>query len=373
MTHGSLFAGIGGQDVGFERAGWKTLWQVENNPFCLAVLATRFPDAERSVTDVQEAGSKNLAAVDCITAGVPCQDVSVAGKRAGLQGERTGLFFEFARILQELRPTWFVFENVPGLLSSNRGRDFAEVLRVLMVECGYGVCWRVLDSQFFGVAQLRRRVFIVGHFGKPCPAEVLFESESGAGDSPKGRKAGKGIAHCLAQGSVSSGYRYDPNAEEFVVSAEQWCMAPAFSKRKRQQIATRKDGLSYALSTNEPPRVTIIQDVRGHREKKKHGIGIREGGPSYTLGAVEQHAVAFQENQRGEVVTKNISYPIKGGGGKPGQGYPAVACSPTDPDGVRDFTGLPKGLDSARYRALGNAWTTQVAEWIAQRIIERTP
>ena len=367
MTHGSLFTGIGGFDLGFARAGIETSWEVEINPFCCAVLKTQFGGHEHH-SDIRKCGRRNLEKVDVITGGFPCQDLSVAGKRGGLSASRSGLFFEFARVIGELQPRWIVVENVPGLLSSNQGQDFRTVIETLC-ELGYGVAWRVLDSQFFGVAQRRRRVFIVGYFGEPCPAEVLFESESGPGDSSQGRKAGKGIAHCLAQGSVSSGYRYDPNGEELVVSAEQWCMAPAFSKRKRQQIATRKDGLSYALSTNEPPRVTVIQDVRGHREKKQHGIGIQEAGPSYTLGAVERHAVAFQENMRGEVATSEVSYPLKGGGGKPGQGYPAVAYSPLDPDGVRDFAGLPKGLDSARYRALGNAWTTQVAEWIAQRII----
>jgi len=197
LTHGSLFSGIGGFDLGFERAGFKTIWQVEQEPFCRAVLKTRFPKA-KLFSDVKEVGAENLKTVGCITAGVPCQDVSVAGKRAGLAGERTGLFYEFARILRELRPAWFVFENVPGLFSSNRGRDFAEVLRVLMVECGYGVCWRVLDSQFFGVAQRRRRLFIVGRFGKPCPAAVLFERESGAGNPAEGGKTGQDVAFALA-------------------------------------------------------------------------------------------------------------------------------------------------------------------------------
>lgn len=197
MTHGSLFAGIGGFDLGFERAGWHTVWQVEQEPCCRKVLAARFPGAER-LEDVRDVGAHNLRPVDCITAGVPCQDVSVAGKRAGLAGERTGLFYEFARILREIRPAWFVFENVPGLLSSNRGRDFAEVLRVLMVECGYGVAWRVLNSQFFGVAQRRRRVFIVGRFGEPCPAAVLFEPESGAGDSTACGETGQDVAFALA-------------------------------------------------------------------------------------------------------------------------------------------------------------------------------
>lgn len=86
--------------------------------------------------------------VFCVVAGVPCQDWSIAGKREGIKGKRSGLVYQFARILQELRPHWFVFENVPGLLSANDGRDFAEVLRLLMVECGYGIQWRVLNSQF---------------------------------------------------------------------------------------------------------------------------------------------------------------------------------------------------------------------------------
>lgn len=141
----------------------------------------------------------------CVTAGVPCQDVSIAGRRAGLAGTRTGLFHEFARILREVRPAWFIFENVPGLLSSNQGRDFAEVLRVLMVECGYGLAWRVLDSRYFGVAQRRQRVFIVGRFGEPCPAEILFEREGSQGDSAAGRQARQDIAVPLTSGVGVSG------------------------------------------------------------------------------------------------------------------------------------------------------------------------
>src|SRR5579862_4144716 len=127
MKHGSLFAGIGGFDEGFRRAGYEILWQVEKEPFCQKVLKSRFPDVRR-FNDVKECGSGNLGAVDVLTAGFPCQDLSVAGKRAGLEGSRSGLFWEVVRILGELRPTWFVLENVPGLFSSNEGRDFAVVL-----------------------------------------------------------------------------------------------------------------------------------------------------------------------------------------------------------------------------------------------------
>lgn len=255
---GSLFSGIGGFDLAFQRAGFEIAWQVEIEPFCRRVLETRFPDAKR-FNDITECGAGNLIPVDIICAGVPCQDVSVAGKRAGLAGERTGLFYEFARILRELRPAWFVFENVPGLLSSwsdtaegtpgagdgeweelYQTDDFGQVLSELC-QCGYGVAWRVLDSQFFGVAQRRRRVFIVGRFGAPCPTPILFEPEGRAGNTSQGAEAWPDIAaaitggtgrsgsrgcddganivsHALAMGGVSSGYRYDANGEDFVVA-----------------------------------------------------------------------------------------------------------------------------------------------------------
>jgi site-specific DNA-cytosine methylase len=201
---GSLFSGIEGFGLGFEQAGAEIIWQVEQDKFCNAVLETHWPSVQR-FTDVCRVGKANLAPVDCITAGVPCQDVSIAGQRKGLAGKRTGLFYQFARILRELRPAWFVFENVPGLFSSNQGRDFAEVLRVLMVECGYGVSWRVLDSRYFNVAQRRERVFIVGCFGKPCPAEILFESESGKGNFTESGASRQDIAVSLTSGSGVAG------------------------------------------------------------------------------------------------------------------------------------------------------------------------
>ena len=161
MTLGSLFAGVGGFDLGFERAGLECLWQVEINPFRRAVLATHWPKVKR-YEDITKCGENNLERVDCITAGVPCQDWSVAGRRAGLEGSRSGLFFEVARILQELKPQWFVFENVPGLLSANEGRDIATVLDTLG-NLGYTVDINLADSQNFSVPQRRRRIFLVCH------------------------------------------------------------------------------------------------------------------------------------------------------------------------------------------------------------------
>ena len=402
MTHGSLFAGIGGFDLGFERAGWTTIWQVEIELFCRAVLETGFEHAQR-FADIKECGAQNLTPVDCITAGVPCQDVSVAGKRAGLKGEHTGLFYQFARVLQELRPAWFVFENVPGLFSSNSGRDFAEVLRVLMVECGYGVCWRVLDSQFFGVAQRRRRVFIVGCFGKPCPAEVLFEPEGGAGHPAKGREAGQGIAHAIARGAAGSGYRYDTNGEDFVLSPtigadigrqagghpglEEYCDAVL--------AASINSGGNAVGFRTEPGEHIVIQDARGQRDKRKHGIGIQQGGPCYTLDGTSEHAIAYslRRNERSTSQGPGNYISVHGedteAGPHPGDiggaglradesrerredaqppDSPSDVGAEADSHGMRDAASLPKGLDSARYRALGNAVTVNVAEWIARRI-----
>lgn len=453
MKVGTLFSGIEGFGLGFQNAGAEIIWQVENEPFCIAVLETHWPAVQR-FADVRDVGRRNLAPIDCICAGVPCQDVSVAGKRAGLAGERTELFYEFARILQELRPAWFVFENVPGLFSSNSGRDFAEILRVLMVECGYGISWRVLDSQYFGVAQQRRRVFIVGSLGKPCPAEILFESESGGGNIAESGEARQGVAAAITGGTGRVGSRgaddganivartitqscykhHDEDTDTIVIEQNTQCSTPKFPSLRSHgtpnygiahslresdghhgRSSPRGDGCDNLIagtlrvggreqgagssSDNTP---IVIQDVRGgtrDRIDDGQGIGIREGGPSYTLGSTEQHAVAFAENQRGEIRTSEVAPQLSAGGGKPGSGYPAVAynevcgtlhaghqqggwspnaeeaaegalvSSQADSDGVRDFAGLPKGMDSPRYRALGNAVTVQVAQWIATRLI----
>lgn len=167
-TVGSLFAGIGGFDLGFERAGFRTAWQVEIDPIRRAVLADRFPHAQR-FDDVRACGRHNLLPVDVIVGGFPCQDLSTMGKRAGLAGERSGLFYEVVRIINELRPRWLVLENVTGLLSCNDGEDFAAVIGTL-AECGYLGFWRVLNAQYFGVPTKRRRVFMVAGLGCQPPS-----------------------------------------------------------------------------------------------------------------------------------------------------------------------------------------------------------
>ncbi|MBP4002430.1 DNA cytosine methyltransferase [Pseudomonas koreensis] len=179
-TLGSLFAGIGGFDVGFENAGYRSTWQVELNPINRAVLADRFPHAQQ-FEDVRQCGAHNLSPVDVLIAGFPCQDISVAGAREsnrdtrGLRGARSGLFWEVIRILKETQPRWVVLENVVNLLAVNDSHDFETVVRAL-ADCGYVGFWRVLNAQYFGVPQQRRRIFLVAGFRRMPPFELLADA-----------------------------------------------------------------------------------------------------------------------------------------------------------------------------------------------------
>lgn len=197
MRFGSLFSGIGGFDLGFEQAGLSCSWQVEIDGDCNRVLEKHWSGVEKH-DDVRSVGQ--LEPVDIICGGFPCQDLSVAGQRKGLAGERSGLWFEFLRIVGLNKPRWVVIENVPGLLSSDEHRDFAAILRGL-VECGYCIAWRVCDAQFYGVAQRRRRVFIVGSLGDGSCAEILFESESVSWNPPTRREAGARVTPILEIGA----------------------------------------------------------------------------------------------------------------------------------------------------------------------------
>jgi DNA (cytosine-5)-methyltransferase 1 len=196
----SLFSGVGGFELGFCRAGISTVLQVEKDPWCRAVLERHWPEVQR-IDEVRSVRVREPA--DLVYGGFPCQDVSVAGKRAGLRGERSGLWHAFRRVLSELRPRWTVVENVPGLLSSGSeaGADFGVVLRGL-VELGYGVAWRVLDARWFGVPQRRRRVFIVGCAGDARrAAQVLAVCESCGGHPQARREAGQDVAPTVDDGA----------------------------------------------------------------------------------------------------------------------------------------------------------------------------
>lgn len=210
-TDGSLFSGIGGIDLGFEAAGFHTAWQCEIDGNARYILRRHWPNL-RCYEDIRETEGSIIPPVDVLLAGFPCQDLSIAGGRSGMEGNRSSLFFEITRIVQEMRdatnhraPAFLMLENVPGLYTTHRGRDFAVVLRTL-AECGaLDIAWRVLDAQYMGVPQRRRRVFLVADFRGERAETVLFEPESRGGYFATRAKTKKTVAAPLTSGSHGHG------------------------------------------------------------------------------------------------------------------------------------------------------------------------
>lgn len=187
----SFFSGIGGLELGFERAGFETVFQCEVKPFCSHILERHWPHVPRQA-DIRSVENAQIPSATVWTAGFPCQDLSLArmGPRSGLRGNQSGLFHEFVRLVRGGMPRVIVLENVHGLLSSHGGRDFAIILKALD-GLGYGVAWRVLNSKDFGVPQQRRRVFIVAvHRDAGSAGQILFEPECSEGNSETGGSNG---------------------------------------------------------------------------------------------------------------------------------------------------------------------------------------
>lgn len=288
LTFGSLFAGLGGFDAGFESAGMRCLWQVEIDPSCRDILTRHFP-ATTHYTDVREVSGATLSPVDVITFGSPCQDLSVAGQRRGMAGERSGLYFEAIRIIQEMRnatggrrPTLAVWENVEGALSSHTGRDFGAALDAL-AECGaMDIGWSVLDSQYFGVAQRRRRVFVVADFGGERSGEILALTESLCGNPAPGRTAWQDIAGPLGQvASSGGGHRLDIDSAGAYIPVSRTLTSPA---------GERRDGESDTFS---------LQSVNTPSERRQNGIGDTDAAVVYTLTGRDQHGIAHALRSEG--------------------------------------------------------------------------
>ena len=231
MRYVSLFSGVEAASVAWSRLGWEPLAFAEVDEFPSAVLACRFPGVP-NLGDVCGIDWKEFherhGAVDVLIGGSPCQSFSIAGNREGLEGE-SRLMYEYVRAVRDLvrasggtSPRYIVWENVPGCLSSNKGRDFGCLLDELE-ECGYFVAWRTLDSQFARVLdrssgrfagpvpQRRRRVFLVGSLGGPSAADILFERQSLRGNHPKGREAREALAGDADEGAAGgycSGFKW---------------------------------------------------------------------------------------------------------------------------------------------------------------------
>ena len=258
MNAVSLFAGVGGFDLALERNGIDVVAAVEIDANARGVLKHRFPKTTL-FNDVCEVTGEQLIAAGfdprdgIIVGGFPCQDLSVAGKRAGLDGARSGLFWEIVRLLRETKAQNFILENVPGLLSSNKGQDMAAVIGALD-DIGYSLAWRVLDAQYFGVPQRRRRVFIVGCLGDDwrTPAEILAIGEGRAGYIEASEQKRKDTSRKTATSIVGSSQSIG-NFELYDFPKE--AIAPTLSANRSKDTMTWWDGSKVAATlgakTNE--------------------------------------------------------------------------------------------------------------------------
>ena len=328
MQVGSLFAGVGGFDIAAERAGMEVAWQSEYDPKASAVLDHHWPGLNRG--DIHRI--EDTAAVDVLCGGFPCQDYSVAGNRTGLAGDRGALWWEYHRLIDQGRPTWIVAENVPGLLSSRDGQDFATIIDSI-TELGYGVVWAVLDAQYFGVAQRRRRVFIVGHSsGRPRP-EVLALGEGLYGHTPPGRRQRQDVAKTVTTGV---GRRNDPDTDQHIVTL--------FTPGDDGGDAT--EGLSPTLRASHAMGMATMMRQREGKPGGGKGPLLRED-QSLTLAANTNDQTLFH----GSTVRRLTPLECERL-----QGFP---------DG---WTDTPGNSDSSRYKQMGNAVAVPVVEWIMRRI-----
>ena len=360
----SLFSGVGGFELGFERAGIETILQAEQDEKCQHVLERHWPNVER-VNDVRDI---TTGTADLIYGGFPCQDVSVAGRREGLRGERSSLWFEFARVLDAVRPRWCVVENVPGLLSSAGGRDFGIILRDLD-ELGYAIAWGTLDAQHFGVPQRRRRVFVIGGPRGPGPAAVLALAEGGSGDSPESGTAGQDVAHTLTASASQSSWK-GADHEDYILAK------PIASHHRRDDLDTS----TYVIAS----AITASAGHHGHSSPRGDGadnlvypaLDARHGkGPNSSVA------------QAPPIPTSPVTAKWATGSGGP-SGDEAQNLVVPDVRGVRRLMpiecerlmGWPDDwtrwdadgneiADSHRYRMCGNGVVAPVAEWIGHRLV----
>lgn len=319
-THLDLFSGIGGFSLALEACGFRTVAFSEIDKFASHVLAHHWPDIP-NLGDITKLDGNQISdefgAIGVVTFGSPCQDLSVAGKRAGLVGARSSLFHEAIRIIRDLRPTLAIWENVAGAFSSGSGWDFATVLDSL-AECGaLDIAWRVLDAQFAGVPQRRDRIFVVADFRGVRAGEILSLTEGVRRNFASRGKAGEDVAGSLGGGSGARGWCDDTDRATFVADTastlnahygDKWGLedqhinqgAPLFVIEQNTQCSTPK---LPSCRARETPNYAVlpIQSVNSVREKKQNGIGIAEDGdPMYSLTGRDQHAVMFDFKQSGE-------------------------------------------------------------------------
>ena len=316
MRYLSVCSGIEAATSAWHPLGWEPFAFSEIEPFPSAVLAHHYPNVP-NLGDMTKFKEWPDAAIDVLVGGTPCQSFSVAGLRKGLADPRGNLMLTYGAIAAKYRPKWLVWENVPGVLSSNGGRDFGTFLGML-AELGYGFAYRVLDAQYFGVAQRRRRVFVVGHLGDwRRAAAVLFERHSLQGHPAPSRQAGKGTAGTFKACASSGGWSNsaDHAAAGYMIPVETLCVAtgqagaeigaeiaPTLNCNHEAPYAMYPTahtlrGEGFDASEDGTGRGTPLVPVAIRTANtSSNGHGFSEG-VAYTLDQAQGQAIAFDTTQ----------------------------------------------------------------------------
>jgi len=417
LRFGSVCSGIEAASSAWLPLGWQCAFTSEIEPFPRAVLAHHYPvvPCHGDFTTIK---ADDYGPIDILVGGTPCQSFSIAGLRGGLDDDRGNLALEFLRLADRKRPRWLVWENVPGVLSSNGGRDFGAIMGGL-VELGYGFAYRVLDAQHFGVPQRRRRVFVVGHSGGlwQRAAAVLFERASLRGDRPPSREAGERVAPAISArtgGGGGLGTDFDCDGGVTAFAHQQGGnfsmnlsnnIALTLQKSQTQAIAFGIDGpdIGFALRASASHsgdkgdggiNSTMVATLMRQREGCDGGGKgpILSHDQRLTLAAATNDHVLFQPTWPKQISdTLNASYGDKqgmdnqhvdGGAGmfvRSTDGVSVRRLTPRECERLQgfkdDFTQIPwRGKpsdqcpDGPRYKALGNSMAVPVMSWIDRRI-----
>ncbi len=341
MRYGSVCSGIEAATMAWHSLGWVPSFFSEIEAFPRAVLEHHYPEVPVH-GDFTTIGADQYGSIDLLVGGTPCQSFSIAGLRGGMDDDRGNLALEFIRLAQRKRPQWLVWENVPGVLSSNGGRDFGSFLGAL-AEIGYGFAYRVLDAEFWGVAQRRRRVFVVGYLGDwRRAAAVLFERESLSGNPAPSREEGEKVAPTLTQGFGQRGVCTDSIANGgYAIACNE--VSPAVTT-----------GPPFSRTGNERVECEAIVPVT----VRMRGFG------DYECDGTASALKARDYKDATDLVLSKLS---------------VRRLTPTEcerlqgfPDG---FTQIPwrnkepeNCPDGPRYKALGNSMAVPVMRWIGERI-----
>lgn len=388
MKYLSICSGIEAATVAWHSLGWEPVGFADIDDFPRAVLTHHYPHVPLH-SDFTQIRETDHEPIDLLVGGTPCQAFSIAGLRKGLGDYRGNLTLEYIRLAERSRPRWLVWENVPGVLSIDGGRTFGTFLGGL-AECGYGFAFRVLDAQYFGVPQRRRRVFVIGYLGNWRPAaSVLFERQGLQRDLTPHRKNEERIADCLtASANQCSGFPGNPVETNYPASDEYFTVTDTLTSGGDAHRGFRNEQGLVAIPINTQ------NALRDAKQNCANGFGIGvEGDPSFTLQAAHSHAVAHD-------LTPTIphAFKIRGGCEGGGKGYlgsndltftlqtsqdqqlmhnmAVRRLMPLECERLQGFpdeyTLIPyrNGMapDRLRYKALGNSMAVPVMRWLGERI-----